>query len=87
MSVNISRSYLQAHLLRIFSYKDVLDGLEMVSYMVTNQVCATRMDAVCIGRALVACGVLNHVTREHHFHDEEYFYHVDAGRWAMVREK
>ena len=68
-------------------YNDVLEGRELVSYLVAGRACLSREEAQHVGRALQRCGVLTHVTQEHNFHDLGYFYRFDVERWRALRHR
>ncbi|EGD82905.1 hypothetical protein PTSG_03537 [Salpingoeca rosetta] len=59
---------------RLRKYNGVLVGSELVTHLCDTKIASSKQHASRIGRALVAHGVLSHVTQEHHFHDAHYFY-------------
>eukprot|EP01147_Barroeca_monosierra_P005481 gene5481-7181_t len=69
---------------RLRTYCDVIVGHELVTYLCEYGVAMSRKHAVTIGRALVAHGILVHVTQEHHFHDRHYFYKWNSARFNDV---
>ena len=76
-----------SHVILAHRYNDVLEGRELVSYLVAGRTCLSRAEAQQVGRALQRCGVLMHVTQEHNFHDMGYFYRFDTERWRELRNR
>lgn len=74
-----------SHVNLAYRYNDVLEGRELVSYLVAGRTCLSRAEAQQVGRALQRCGVLMHVTQEHNFHDLGYFYRFNVERWRELR--
>ena len=56
------------------TYNSVFSGAEFVDWLVTKGITKNREDAVQYGHALMVGRVIAHVTDEHYFHDESYFY-------------
>ena len=60
------------YLLRV--YESVFTGSDLVDWLLEKNVVKTREDAVQYGYSLLQGRVLAHVSEEHYFHDEPYFY-------------
>jgi len=59
---------------RLKTYKQCFVGSEAVDWMMKNLRCASRADAVIIGRFLHSANVFRHVADEHTFEDGFFFY-------------
>lgn len=60
---------------RLQTYKECFVGSEAVDFLVSSGLAQSRTDAVEIGRTLQSdCHLLEHVTRDHEFKDEQLFY-------------
>ena len=55
-------------------FESVFTGSEFVDWMLEKHVVQTREEAVEYGHSLMIGKVIAHVTEEHYFHDEPYFY-------------
>ncbi len=49
-------------------------GSDLVDWLLERNIVETREEAVQYGHSLMLGRVLAHVTQEHYFHDEPYFY-------------
>ena len=49
-------------------------GSELVDWLVDKGIVSTREDATEYGQSLLVGRVISHVSEEHYFHDEKYFY-------------
>eukprot|EP00667_Euglena_gracilis_P003550 EG_transcript_3559 len=69
-------------------YYGVVQGSEVVDWMVRTGWAEDRATAVALGQTLLRAGLLHHVTLEHNFHDKPFFYHADVGtRQQCVRSR
>ena len=57
-----------------FRYKLVFTGISMVDWILEQDFAFDRESAEELGRRLLLHGCFTHVTNEHHFYDEGYFY-------------
>ena len=55
-------------------YESVFTGSDFVDWLVDNGLVRTRADGVQYGHHLLQGRVLTHVTEEHYFYDDSYFY-------------
>ena len=65
-------------------YPNTIVGENAVAWMVDQGFARDRVDAVLLGRLMVASGALRHVTREHNFEDARLFYCFDQRGHASV---
>ena len=49
-------------------------GSDMVDWLLEKQLVSTREEAIEYGHSLMLGRVIAHVSNEHYFHDEGYFY-------------
>ena len=56
------------------AYPQCFIGSEAVDYLIESGHAITREDAVDLGRALQACHLFEHVTRDHQFQDNYLFF-------------
>eukprot|EP01130_Rhizamoeba_saxonica_P015561 TRINITY_DN7021_c0_g1_i2.p1 TRINITY_DN7021_c0_g1~~TRINITY_DN7021_c0_g1_i2.p1 ORF type:complete len:427 (+),score=88.47 TRINITY_DN7021_c0_g1_i2:45-1325(+) len=66
---------------RLKTYKDCFVGTEAVDFLVNNQLATSRLEAVNIMNELMGNGLLIHVTNDHIFKDQGYFY-----RWTLEED-
>ncbi|XP_060070719.1 integral membrane protein GPR155-like [Ylistrum balloti] len=59
---------------RLQEYKAVFTGQEMCDWLIEVGLAQDRSDAVTYAQSLLIGQVLQHVTKEHHFHDMPYYY-------------
>ena len=59
---------------RFKTYPCVFTGTDFVDWLIEVGLANDREDAVEYGRTLLRGQVIEYVTREHHFHDLDYFY-------------
>eukprot|EP01084_Bolivina_argentea_P102154 183055_1 len=59
-------------------YPKCFVGNEAVTYMVDNNICSTRQEAVHLGKMLLAANIIRHVTNDHDFKDEKKFYRFSS---------
>ena len=57
------------------TYEKCFVGSEAVKYMLKNNICKTNEEGVWIGKALLAAGIIEHVTNDHDFVDGNKYYH------------
>ena len=55
-------------------YESVFSGSELVDWLIERELVNSREEAVEYGHSLMLGRVIAHVTNEHYFHDENYFY-------------
>ena len=55
-------------------YQGVFVGSDLVNWLLDKGLVRTREDATQYGHSLLAGRVLTHVTNEHYFYDDNYFY-------------
>jgi hypothetical protein len=72
------------HAYHLRRYPNTLIGEDAVAWMVDQGFARDRVDAVLLGRLMVAAGALRHVAREHTFEDAHLFYCFDARGHAGV---
>ena len=58
------------------TYENVFTGTELVNWLLSKQLANSREDAVSYGEILLQGQIIEHVTQEHYFHDENYFYQI-----------
>eukprot|EP00049_Salpingoeca_infusionum_P010800 m.186201 g.186201 ORF g.186201 m.186201 type:complete len:962 (+) comp14751_c0_seq5:267-3152(+) len=68
-------------------YNNVVVGSELVKVLMGEPMIEDLEHAVLVGRALVAMGVLTHVSQEHHFHNAKYFYMFNQVNFDHCRDK
>jgi len=70
-------------------YYHIMQGYQIVDWMVDTGRANTRMEAVMIGQTILEAGLLYHVTLEHNFSDKSYFYHADTNlrKYMPVEER
>lgn len=72
---NCSKAIVKDLKYRLREYKQVFTGTDMCDWLLEVGLSHDRGEAVEYGRALVTGKVVQHVSKEHHFHDLPYFYH------------
>lgn len=55
-------------------YQDVFAGSDLVDWLLREGIAATREEGTEYGHSLLLGRVLTHVTNEHYFYDDRYFY-------------
>ena len=55
-------------------YQEVFIGSDFVDWLLEKGLVRTREDAVQYGHSLLLGRILTHVTNEHYFYDDNYFY-------------
>ena len=55
-------------------WTNVFAGSDLVTWLVTNGVASSREVATAYGQDLLKGRVLEHVTREHYFYDDAFYY-------------
>ena len=55
-------------------YKDVFTGTELVDWLIEVGLANERSEAVGYGKRLLDGGIIEHVSRNHHFLDMAYMY-------------
>ena len=56
------------------TYQSVFKGSDFVDWLMRHELAESREDAVHYGETLLEGHLIVHVSNEHHFHDEDYFY-------------
>lgn len=81
--VNVAdRSYL------FTTYPNCFVGSEAVTAMINSKIASNADEAVKLGQKLVSAGMFSHVTREHTFKNDKYFYRFnsDDKHWVQIGE-
>ena len=55
-------------------YASVFTGSEFVDWLIERELVRSREEAVEYGHSLMLGRVIAHVSNEHYFHDDQYFY-------------
>jgi Domain found in Dishevelled, Egl-10, and Pleckstrin (DEP)/Pyridine nucleotide-disulphide oxidoreductase len=72
---------------RLQTYRSVFVGTDAVDTLVNSGHATSRVDAVVLGNALADAGLIEHVTRDHGFKDDFFFYRFvpEDARGAVKR--
>lgn len=62
------------------TYEQCFVGRELVQWFLDNQLATSESEAVSIGNDLISKGLMEHVTRDHSFKNENLFYRLRAER-------
>ena len=62
------------HRYHLRKYESVFSGSELVDWLIARELVKSRDEAVDYGQSLLLGRVITHVTSEHNFHDDNYFY-------------
>lgn len=55
-------------------YESVFTGVDLIDWLIEKKIVNSREEAVQYGHSLMLGRVIAHVTYEHYFHDDQYFY-------------
>eukprot|EP01084_Bolivina_argentea_P302804 522712_1 len=56
------------------TYPKCFIGKDVVTYMFKNKICKSREEGVILGKMLLSANIIKHVTNDHDFKDDKYFY-------------
>ena len=72
--MNIMECYCVVRRYHLKKYESVFTGSELVDWLIERELVNSREEGIEYGHSLMLGRVIAHVSNEHYFHDEAYFY-------------
>ena len=73
-NVSLHAEYYIGSRWRLKWYQSVIVGTELVDWLILVGLAHDRSQGVRYGRHLLAGRIIRHISNDHHFHDQPYFY-------------